>query len=99
MAFRIIKQWLFSGLSRHRSSHGQLVVSSEGDAIVVVRFHPTLVKVEFLDEEPPIDPCSPHPHDQLNGTLTWLGHGRWGVKINWSVWSTRRVKYEVEGYC
>lgn len=97
MAFKMIKQWLFSGLQRTRSNHGQLVVSSVGDATVILKFTPTLVKVFFLDEEPPIDPCHPHPHDTLDQQLIWLGHGRWGVKIMWNVFSTRRVKYEIEG--
>lgn len=97
MSFKIIKEWLFSGLQRHRSRHGQVVVSSVGECVVITHFRPTQTLVFFLDMEPPIDPCHPHPHDTLDFDVIWLGQGRWGIKIKWSVFSTRRVKYELEG--
>lgn len=97
MAFKIIKEWLFSGLRRHRSRHGQIVVSGDGECIIVLRWRPTKLTITFTDAEPPIDPCHPHPHDTLDENLQWLGGGRWGVKIKWSVFATRHIKYEFEG--
>lgn len=97
MSFRIIKEWIFTGLRRHRERHGQIVASNVGECTVVVRFRPTKVLVYFVDHEPPIDPCHPHDHDTVDDDLVWIGGGRWGVKIKWSVFSTRHIKYEIEG--
>lgn len=97
MAFKLIREWLFAGLRRHRAKHGQLVVTSEGEAIISVRFTPTKTVVEFTDSEPPIDPCHPHAHDTLDFDQVWLGHGRWGIKIKWSVFAARHIKYRIDG--
>lgn len=97
MSFRVIKDWFFSGLSRRRSRHGQIVVTSEGECVIVVRFQPTMIQAFFTDREPPIDPCSPHEPDDVSCDLVYLSRGKWGVKIHWHVWTARRVKYVIEG--
>lgn len=97
MSYKVIKEWLFAGLRRSRSKHGVLCVSNQGEAIIVVRFYPEVVVVQFQDKEPPQDPCNPHDPDQLAFETVWLGFGRYGVKIRWDVWSVRRIKYQIEG--
>lgn len=98
VGFKMLKDWFsFQSQARRRKKEGIVCVTGKGQACVPVSFEPDTVSVVFVDPDPPIDPCHPHPPDSCAGELVYLGYGRWGVRITWDVWASRQLKYDIEG--
>ena len=87
-----LKAW-FVGSPKEKI--GEISVTHEGEAIVLVQFRPSFVKCYFVDNDPPEDSCGHLPDDNMWADVVHIDNHTWALKISWEVSDIRRVRYEL----
>lgn len=87
-----LKHW-FSGKPNEKL--GELAVTHEGEAIVLVQFRPEFVKAYFVDADPPVDSCGNLPADEIWADLVHIENYTWALKLSWGVANVRTIRYEI----
>jgi hypothetical protein len=77
-----------------KTTKGELTVSGENHAKIILQSRPCSIEVKFLDQQKH-HPCHPHHHDSLSWRLNVSQH-KFILVIEWHVFDTRQIIYTID---